>query len=343
MNYFEKLKQCYLIAEIGVNHNGDMELARKMIDAAKQSGADAVKFQTFTAETLVSQGTPKVSYQESMTSPEESHYEMIRKLELKWEAHAPLKEYCEKQGLTFISTPYDVDSARFLHEELDIVTFKTASADIVDLPLQRFIASTCKPVMVSVGMATIGEVETVAEVYRQAANTNMVLLHCVSNYPCADESLNLTVMNTLRQAFQVPVGYSDHSVGTEAATLSIALEAKVIEKHFTLDKELPGPDHRASSTPEEFKLLVQAVRRAERMLGCPIKQCQEEEQQMSQVSRKSLHLAKKIRAGEEISEEDLVMKRPGIGLPINQLQKLVGRTAVKDLEKGHQINYYDLR
>lgn len=343
MNYFEKLKQCYLIAEIGVNHNGDVQLARKMIDAAKKSGADAVKFQTFTAETLVSQGTRKVSYQESTTSPGESHYEMIRKLELNREAHARLKEYCERQGLTFISTPYDVESARFLQEELDMEIFKAASADIVDLPLQRFIASTGKPALVSVGMAKLGEVETVAEVYRQAANTNMVLLHCVSNYPCADESLNLTVMNTLRQAFQVPVGYSDHSVGPEAATLSIALEAKVIEKHFTLDKELPGPDHRASSTPEEFKVLVQAVRRAERMIGCPIKKCQEEEQQMSQVSRKSLHLAKKIRAGEEISEEDLVMKRPGIGLPINQLQKLVGRTAVKDLEKGHQINFYDLR
>lgn len=343
MNYFSALQQSFIIAEIGVNHNGDMELARKMIDAAKQSGADAVKFQTFTAETLVSQGTPKVSYQESTTSPEESHYEMIRKLELKWEAHAPLKEYCEKQGLTFISTPYDVDSARFLHEELDMVIFKTASADIVDLPLQRFIASTCKPVMVSVGMATIGEVETVAEVYRQAANTNMVLLHCVSNYPCADESLNLTVMNTIRQAFQVPVGYSDHSVGTEAATLSIALEAKVIEKHFTLDRELPGPDHRASSTPEEFKLLVHAVRRAERMLGSPIKQCQEEERQMSQVSRKSLRYSEDLAANTIINNESIMMKRPGNGLGAEFLEKIVGKKLIIDVNAGDAVNFDDLK
>jgi sialic acid synthase SpsE len=192
-------------------------------------------------------------------------------------------------------------------------------------------------------MATIGEVETVAEVYRQAANTNMVLLHCVSNYPCADESLNLTVMNTLRQAFQVPVGYSDHSVGTEAATLSIALEAKVIEKHFTLDKELPGPDHRASSTPEEFKLLVQAVRRAERMLGSPIKQCQEEERQMSQVSRKSLHLAKAIKSGEEFTENYLTMKRPGNGLSADAISLVVGKTAMHDLAQGHQLNYSDFQ
>ena len=342
-HYFTNLTSCYLIAEIGVNHNGDMELARKMIDAARQSGADAVKFQTFNAETLVSLGTPKVHYQESTTGLEESHYEMIRKLELKREAHAPLKKYCEKQGLTFISTPYDVESARFLHEELDMEFFKTASADIVDLPLQRFIVSTGKPAMVAVGMATLGEVETVAEIYHRANNTNLVLLHCVSNYPCADESLNLTVMNTLRQAFQIPVGYSDHSVGPEAATLSIAFGAKVIEKHFTLDKELPGPDHRASSTPKEFKLLVQAVRRAERMLGSPIKQCQEEERQMSQVSRKSLHLAKAIKSGEEFKENNLTMKRPGNGLSADAISLVVGKTAMHDLAQGHQLNFSDFQ
>jgi N,N'-diacetyllegionaminate synthase len=342
-SYFSNLQPCYLIAEIGVNHNGDTNLACKMIDAAKASRADAVKFQTFTAETLVSKGTPKVRYQESTTVPGESHYEMLRKLELKWEDHAALKEYSEKQGLAFISTPYDIDSARFLHEELDMTIFKAASADIVDLPLQKYIASTGKPAIVSVGMATLGEVETVAEIYRKANNTNMVLLHCVSNYPCADESLNLRVMNTLEQAFQIPVGYSDHSVGVEAAMLSIALGAKVIEKHFTLDKNLPGPDHRASSTPEEFSALVTSVRQAESMLGSPIKQCQVEEFQMSQVSRKSLHLARRVQSGSQISEDDLVLKRPGTGLAFQHLPKLINKIIKRDLEKDHQIDYSDVQ
>jgi len=172
---------------------------------------------------------------------------------------------------------------------------------------------------------------------------NLILLHCVSNYPCEHESLNLSVMNTLRQAFQVPVGYSDHSVGSEAASISISLGAKVIEKHFTLDKNLPGPDHQASSTPEEFSELVSAVRRAEAMLGSPIKQCQEEEFQMSQVSRKSLHLARRVQSGSLISENDLVLMRPGTGLGIEHISKFINKIAKNDFEKGYQINFFDVR
>jgi len=342
-NYFSNLSQIHIIAEIGVNHNGDIDLAYKMIDAAKESGADAVKFQTFTADALVSKGTPKVNYQNRTTVPEESHYEMIRKLELKREDHAPLKAYCDKIGLTFISTPYDIESARFLHEELNVDMLKTASADIVDWPLQRYIASTGKPAIVSVGMATLGEIEDVADIYRLENNQDIVLLHCVSNYPCADESLNLTVMNTLRQAFQVPVGYSDHSVGSDAATLSVALGSTVIEKHFTLDKNLPGPDHRASSTPEEFAALVTAIRRAEKMLGNPIKRCQAEERQMAQVSRKSIVLSEALNAGDIIEPRHLTLKRPGTGMFSSEIDKILGRKVIQSLEKGYQISMSDFR
>jgi len=342
-NYFAEFDQCYVIAEIGVNHNGDMQLARQMIDAAKASGADAVKFQTFTAETLVSQGTPKVHYQESTTAPDESHYEMIRKLELRREDHTALKAYCKQAGVTFLSTPYDIESARFLHEELDVDFFKTASADIVDLPLHRYIANTGKPTAVSVGMATLGEIEDAIDIYRKANNFDIVLLHCVSNYPCAHGSLNLSVINTLRNAFQVPIGYSDHSVGEEAAVLSVALGSKVIEKHFTLDKNLPGPDHRASSTPVEFTALVKAVRRAEEMLGNPIKRCQEEEVQMAQVSRKSIVLTESLDSGDIIEYRHLGLKRPGKGLQAREMPRLVGKRVIHSLEKGYQISMCDVQ
>ena len=332
----------FLIAEIGVNHNGDMHIAKRMIDAAKSSGADAVKFQTFTAEALVSQGTPKVRYQESTTSPEETHFEMIQKLELKRDDHFLLKTYCEEVGIEFLSTPYDIDSAKFLHEELDIGFFKTASADIVDLPLHQYIASTGKHSIVSVGMASLGEIEDVVNVYSSAVNKNLTLLHCVSNYPCADESLNLKVMLTLKNAFQLDVGYSDHSLGYEAAVLSVAFGATVIEKHFTLDKKLPGPDHSASSTPEEFALLKNAVRRAESMLGSPVKRCQDEEKQMSLVSRKSIVAARNIQAGEIIHSQDLVLKRPGTGITSKFINYFVGKKAIKAIEMDKQISFEDI-
>ena len=332
----------FLIAEIGVNHNGDMHIAKRMIDAAKSSGADAVKFQTFTAEALVSQGTPKVRYQESTTSPEETHFEMIQKLELKRDDHFLLKTYCEEVGIEFLSTPYDIDSAKFLHEELGVSLFKTASADIVDLPLHQYIASTGKHSIVSVGMASLGEIEDVVNVYSSAVNKNLTLLHCISNYPCADESLNLKVMLTLKNAFQLDVGYSDHSLGYEAAVLSVAFGATVIEKHFTLDKKLPGPDHSASSTPEEFALLKNAVRRAESMLGSPVKRCQDEEKQMSLVSRKSIVAARNIQAGEIIHSQDLVLKRPGTGITSKFINYFVGKKAIKAIEIDKQISFEDI-
>ena len=342
-NFFTNLSECMMIAEIGVNHNGDMTLAKEMIDAAKEAGADLVKFQTFVAEKLVAQGTPKVKYQESTTSPDETHYEMIRKLELSRENHFMLKEYCDKLGIEFLSTPYDLESARFLNEELGVRLFKTASADLIDHPMHGYIASSRKPSIVSVGMANMDEIRKNLTLYMESGHQDVILLHCVSNYPCSDKSLNLHVMNTLRESFHFPVGYSDHSVGHEAAVLSIAFGAKVIEKHFTLDKGLPGPDHLASSTPEEFKQLVVSVRRAELMLGSSVKQCQEEEKQMATVSRKSIVMNADVKAGTILREEHVTIKRPGLGLKPEMISSVLGLRLLVDKSKDELLSLTDLK
>ena len=316
-----------------------MNLAKEMIDAAKKAGADAVKFQTFKAESLVSKGTPKVKYQESTTALKESHYEMIKSLELSYENHFVLKDFCNKKDIKFLSTPYDVESARFLHEDLDVEMFKTASADLVDYPLHKYIAESRKPSIVSVGMANLDEIEETLNIYKSYNQLDVILLHCVSNYPCAYESLNLRVIETLRQTFDLPVGYSDHSIGVKAAVLSIGLGAKIIEKHFTIDKNLPGPDHLASSTPDEFKLLVDSVRKAEAILGSPIKTLQDEERQMAEVSRKSIVLNKDLSKGDILNKEDLVYLRPGNGIYPIFLSKILGKRIKKDLVKGTQLSW----
>jgi len=332
---------CFIIAEIGVNHNGDIALAKKMISEAKACGADAVKFQTFTAERLVTQGTPKVRYQEDTTSAEESHYDMIKKLELSKESHVILKKYCASAGIDFISTPYDVDSASFLNE-IGLAVFKTASADIVDLPLHHYLAGTGKPVIMATGMATMEEIETAIRIYNEAGNPSVALLHCVSSYPCSNESLNLRVISTLQTAFGKVIGFSDHTTGTMASVMAITLGAKIIEKHFTLDKTLPGPDHKASAEPDEFRDLVAAIRQAETALGSPVKQCQDEEKQMALVSRKSIVLRIPVRTGERITKEHLALKRPGIGLMAKEIPVIIGKAIRRDLPANHVLSWNDL-
>jgi N,N'-diacetyllegionaminate synthase len=341
MTNFANLQHCYLIAEIGVNHNGDMGLAKKMIDEAINSGADAVKFQTFNAELLVSKATPKVRYQQVTTSPDETHYEMIKKLELSVEQHFFLKDYCDEKGVDFISTPYDQSSVDLL-ERLGVQQYKIASADLVDLELLRYVASTNKPVLLSVGMASLGEVEDAIETFSSYDQGDLLLMHCVSNYPCTDVGLNLNVINTLQSAFGYQVGYSDHSIGSQSAVLSVALGVKVIEKHFTLDKSFLGPDHKASSTPEEFLALSKAVRRAELMLGNGVKRCQPEELEMATVSRKSIILARNIECGDIIKRDDLIMMRPGTGLMPKEVNKVIGKKARYNLSKNHVLLWDDI-
>ena len=342
MSYYNDLDACFIIAEIGVNHNGDVNLAKRMIDQAKLSGADAVKFQTFSADRLVTPRTKKAPYHALNTASEETHYQMIKKLELRDSNHKLLKNYCDNVNIEFLSTPYDVESVDFL-EKLGVSQYKVASADLTDLVLHKRIVLTKKPTIISVGMSTLGEIEETLSIYKNHGHNNIILLQCVSNYPCSSESLNLRVMNTLRSAFQVPVGFSDHSVDCEAAIVSVALGAKVIEKHFTLDKQLKGPDQKTSSTPDEFASLVYSIRKAEKILGSPYKYCQNEEKDNLMVSRKSVTLRKEIKKGKTIQEADLVMKRPGIGLPANNIPHIIGMEARRNLLKNYQLKWDDLK
>ncbi len=331
----------YFIAEIGVNHCGDVDLAKKMVLEAKKSGADAVKFQTFSADTLVSPNTPKVEYQKNTTSPKESHYDMLKSLELSKENHLVLLEVCKKNKIQFLSTPYDTESAKFLNS-IGCDTFKTASADIVDLHLHSFLAKTGKTVIISSGMATLEEINDCLEIYKKNSNKNFVLLHCVSNYPCSDKSLNMKILPELSSKFNCLVGYSDHSKGNEAANISVTLGGVLIEKHFTTDKNLPGPDHKASVLPDEFALLINSVRKTEQILGKKEKICQKEESQMASVSRKSLTLIQSLEKGDQLDEKHFTLKRPGTGLFYKDLKKILGRKVKKSLKQDYQIKFEDL-
>ncbi|MAZ25421.1 MAG: N-acetylneuraminate synthase [Porticoccaceae bacterium] len=337
-----KGEKCFVIAEIGVNHGGSIDLAYKMIDEAKRCQADAVKFQTFQASRLVSKNTPKVHYQMSTTDKNESHFKMIQNLEFKYEDHEPVINYCKAKRIEFISTPYDIESAVFLNK-LGVNIFKTASADIVDLPLHKFLSSTGKKVIISTGMASLGEIEEVLSIYKKENIDNVALLHCVANYPCSYQSLNLRVITTLKEAFGLPVGFSDHAEGSIPAAASIALGATIVEKHFTLDRNMVGPDHKASSTPEEFRALVQAIRITEASLGSKVKSIQIEEKDMRKISRKSLFLAKDVREGQVLDEHDFTLKRPGSGIYANVLPVIVGRKASRELKKGKILEYGDFK
>ena len=330
----------YFIAEIGVNHNGKMNLAKKMIKAAKKSKADAVKFQTFKAENLVSPNTPKVRYQRRHTSNKETHFQMLKSLELTEKMHYELINFCRKIKIDFISTPYGLDEAKFLNK-LGCKVFKTASADLVDLEMHEYLAKKNKIVIISVGMASINEVAECIKIYRKYKNNKFILLHCVSNYPCSINSLNLNVLNTLKNKFNCEIGYSDHSVGNEAAMLSLALGARVIEKHFTINRKLKGPDQSASVLPGEFLDLVNKVAMSKIILGKNIKACQKEEREMSLVSRKSLTLNRELKKGSIMKKEYLNLKRPGLGLYYIDIKKILGKKIKRSLKRYYQPNLKD--
>ena len=331
----------FVIAEIGVNHNGKTSEAIKLIDAAISAGADAVKFQSFSAEKLASSTTPKVDYQLRSGKAEESHLEMLKKLELSNENQLVLKEYCESKKILFFSTPYDVESALDLLS-IGVPLYKTASADITDNELHQFIASTGRPVIIGTAMATLGEIEAVLKCYENYDKGTLALLHGVSNYPCSDESQNLNVIKTLIHTFGFTVGLTDHSEGYMSAVLSIALGARVVEKHFTLDKNADGPDHAASSNPEEFKEYVQMIRKAELLLGSPIKSRQIEENSMALTSRKSFHYSCDLPKGKKIERKDLTLMRPGTGLKFADIENILGKNLRRDVVKNSIVDLFDL-
>jgi len=335
-------ESCFIIAEAGVNHNGDVNLARKLIDVAKDAGADAVKFQTFKAEEVVTRRAEKARYQKKITGAQESQYDMLRKLELSEEEHLALKSYTEKKRIVFLSTPYDKRSVEFL-SQLGVAAFKVSSADITNHPLLYHIAEKYLPIILSTGMSTLGEIEEALEAIVSRGNNQVILLHCNFNYPARMEDVNLRAMITLKQAFGFPVGYSDHTMGIEVPLAAVALGAVVIEKHLTLDRQLPGPDHLASLEPAELGEMVAKIRNIEQALGSPIKRPSGGEVQNRESCRRSIVAADDIPQGAVITGGMLAAKRPGTGIPPKYIEALVGLKATCNIQKDDLITWDKVR
>jgi N-acetylneuraminate synthase len=335
------MSHVFVIAEAGVNHNGSLELAVRLVDAAKASGADAVKFQTFRAESLATRSAHKAAYQERTTAANESQFEMLQRLELDVADHRMLIDHCKQIGIQFLSSPFDEQSADLL-AEMDLPLYKVPSGEITNHPFLEHIARMGKPIILSTGMSTLGEVEEAIGVLRSAGADQLTLLHCVTEYPAPYEEINLRAMKTLKTAFRLPVGYSDHSPGIEVAIAAVALGAEVIEKHFTLDRSSPGPDHAASLEPEELQQMVSAIRHIEVALGDGIKAPTRSELPNISVARKSVVAACGLAAGHSLTPGDLTIKRPGNGIAPKLLPTLIGRTLSKSVAKDETIQWESL-
>jgi len=334
---------CYIIAEAGVNHNGDVNIAIKLIAAAKQAGADAIKFQTFQAEDLVTPDAPKATYQAEQTGSDETQFEMLQKLELDQATHHQLMAECERQGIEFLSTPFDLESARFL-VEAGMSRIKIPSGELTNLPFIKSLAAMGPPLIVSTGMATLTEVEAaVAAIRSVAPDRPVTLLQCTSNYPAAPADANLRAMVTMREACNTPVGYSDHVPDNTVAFAAVALGAQLVEKHLTLDCDMEGPDHAASIEPESFEALVRGIRTVESALGSGIKEPAASEHNTATVARRSIVAARQLSAGTVLAEEDLAFRRPGTGLPPSAIQQVLGRTLLRDLPPKTLLAESDLK
>jgi N,N'-diacetyllegionaminate synthase len=320
-----------IIAEAGVNHNGDPAMARALINAAADAGADLVKFQTFRADRLVTASAPKAQYQLQTTPVEESQHAMIRQLELSEAMHEDLLARCHARGIGFFSTAFDLESLDYLMR-LGMPRIKVPSGEITNLPYLRRVGSYGKPVLLSTGMSKLGEIEAAIDVLEGAgtARAAVTVLHCNTEYPVPMDEVNLRAMLAIRDAFGVAVGFSDHTEGCEAAIAAVAMGATVIEKHFTLDRTLPGPDHRASLAPDQLALLVRSIRNVEKALGDGIKRPGPSERRNLAVARKSLVAARAIARGEPFSEQNLAVKRPGTGISPMRIDELIGKPARRD-------------
>lgn len=354
----------FIIAEAGVNHNGDLGLARQLIDVAAEAGADAVKFQTFRAEQLVSRNAPKAEYQTRATDGAESQFEMIRKLELTDADHEMLIAHTQARGIAFLSSPFDVPSLHLLTKRFKLPTIKIPSGEITNAPLLLAIARAAQRVIVSTGMSTLADVEAalgvlalgfaapltaapqpgdfeqafVSEAGQQALRDRVTLLHCTSEYPAPFGEVNLRAMDTMEAAFALPVGYSDHTPGIHVALAAVARGARVIEKHFTLDRNLPGPDHKASLEPDELRELIRQIREIEQALGDGIKRPTASEWKNRDVARKSLVAGKAIQAGEMFTEENLACKRPGTGVSPLTYWQILGQTAKRSYNADEALD-----
>jgi len=334
-------RSCYIIAEAGVNHNGDISIAKKLIDAAKESGADAVKFQTFKTEEIVCKNTKKAQYQIENTGKTGSQYDLIKSLELEENDFIELKRYSVDKGITFLSTPFDQQSADLL-DEINVPLFKIPSGEITNIPLLEHIGKKHKPVILSTGMSTLGDIEDAISALNSSGTENITLLHCTSSYPAPFSSVNLSAMATLRYAFRLPIGYSDHTEGITIPIAAAALGAAVIEKHFTLDKKQPGPDHKTSLEPDELKAMVEAIRNVEISMGNGIKKPDDTEKENVLVVRKSLVAKRDIMKNSVLSEDDVTVKRPGSGIPPKYYPEIIGKKTKAEIKKDELIKWFQI-
>lgn len=321
---------CYIIAEIGVNHNGSLDLARQMIDAAVAAKADAVKFQTFFADDLVTKAARKAEYQIANTANADSQYAMLKALELSEDEFAELKSYCASVGIEFLSTPFS-EAAADLLERVGVQAFKISSGDLTHLPMLRHIAAKGLPIILSTGMGTLSDIEAALGAITSTGNDKVSILHCVSNYPAAPEDCNLAAMDTIAKAFGLPVGWSDHTLGSAISWAAVARGAQIIEKHITLDQSLPGPDHKASMEPAEFADFVAGIRAIEASIGTGRKYPSAAEQKTALVGRRSIVATRALPAGTVLTAADLKIVRPGTGLAPHQLALVLGMRLARDV------------
>jgi N,N'-diacetyllegionaminate synthase len=331
---------CFIIAEAGVNHNGRLDLALRPVDVAAQAGADAVKFQTFRPELLAAPNAGKAAYQKETTDATESQLAMLQKLALSFDDFAKVKAHCEARGIIFLSTPFDRDSADFL-DGLGMACFKIPSGELVNLPFLAHIGAKKKPAILSTGMGSLAEVKAAVATLEKAGCPGMAILQCVSNYPAAAADANLRAMRTLEQ-FGYPTGYSDHTMGIEVALASVALGAVIVEKHFTLDTAMEGPDHRCSLEPRELQALVSGIRAVQSSLGTGEKKAAAAEMDTAMVARRSLFLRRSVSEGTVLALDDLDALRPGDGISPARIDEIVGRKAGRALAAGHKLAFEDL-
>lgn len=330
------MKHVFIIAEAGVNHNGSLDNAKRMVECAAEAGADAIKFQTFKAETLVCKNAQKAEYQKEATGNEESQFEMLKKLELTEEEYEELKRYCGEKHIMFLSTPFDLDSLRYLNE-IGIEIIKIPSGEITNYPYLREIGKLRKPIIMSTGMSTMAEVEEAVEVLQMNGAKDITLLHCNTQYPTPYGDVNLRAMLALKDKFHTEVGYSDHTLGIEVPIAATAMGATVIEKHFTLDRGMEGPDHKASLEPDELKCMIQSIRNVEQAMGTGIKEPTNSEYKNILVARKSIVARKQIQAGEIFTEENITTKRPGDGMSPMRWNEVIGKTASREYGVDEKI------
>jgi pseudaminic acid synthase len=334
---------CYVIAEAGSNHNRDLGTALRLIEVAAEAGADAVKFQTYTAEGLYSRHTPDISYlkDQGLVGERESVWDLIKRVEIPWEWHAELARHADKVGITFFSTPFD-ESAVDVLEEVGVPAYKIASYEVNHLPLIERAARTGKPLLISTGMASLGDIERALDTARAAGASDLLVMHCAVNYPPRFQDLNLRAINTLRAAFQIPVGWSDHTMGHTADVVAVALGACAVEKHYTLSRDHPGPDHPFALEPDELREMVAAIRDAEAALGSTVKRVTDAEAEMFRLGRRSLVAARDLAAGTVIARVDLALKRPGFGISIEAVEQVIGRHIAHDVVRDQVLQWDDL-